>query len=113
MNILFPPVIKVHRKNPSTESRCCLIGLCTCLAPLTAFCSALTAVFCCCCCCCQGLWKALRRGPKQNRSSLSKTNTDKRMDYKIGDMPGDREKQIIILKKELEKVWGFKLIRFN
>jgi hypothetical protein len=26
------------------------------------------------------------------------------LDYQIGDMPGDREKQIIILQKEVEKV---------
>ena len=29
---------------------------------------------------------------------------DDRMDYQIGDMPGDRERQIIILQKELQKV---------
>ena len=94
-------MIKVRSKDNTGRMNCCS-RLAACLAPIAA---CLAAGCCCICChlnCCKALYNALLHGPRKNRGSFVKDN--EKLDYQIGDMPSDREKQIIILQKEIEKV---------
>ena len=94
-------MIKVRSKDNTGSMNCCS-RLAACLAPIAA---CLAAGCCCICChlnCCKALYNALLHGPRKNRGSFVKEN--EKLDYQIGDMPSDREKQIIILQKEIEKV---------
>ncbi|XP_028412998.1 uncharacterized protein LOC114535870 [Dendronephthya gigantea] len=93
--------IKVRSKDETGSGKCCSGVIRACLAPI----ATCLATGCCCICyrlnCCKSLWEALLHGPKKNRGSYVKEN--EKIDYQIGDMPSDREKQIIILQKEIEK----------
>lgn len=95
-------MIKVRSKDESGNRKCCFGSISAYLAPVVGC----LATGCCCICyrlnCCKSLWDALLHGPRKNRGSYVKEN--EKMDYQIGDMPGDREKQIIILQREVEKV---------
>jgi hypothetical protein len=95
-------MIKVRSKDDSGNTKCCSGVIAACCAPIVA---CLAAGCCCICCplsCCKVLWDALLRGPRKDRGSFVKQN--EKLDYQIGDMPADRERQIIILQKEVEKV---------
>lgn len=94
-------MIKVQSKDTTGSMNCCS-KLAACLAPIAA---CLATGCCCLCChlnCCKVLWNALLHGPRKNRRGFVKEN--EKLDYQIGDMPSDRDKQIIILQKEIEKV---------
>jgi hypothetical protein len=96
-------LIKVRSKDENGKVSCCSGVIAACCVSISGCLSALTC--CCICCpfnCCKVLWNALIHGPKKNRRTSAKEN--EKLDYQIGDMPGDREKQIIILQKEVEKV---------
>lgn len=95
-------MIKVRGNAESRNTKCFSGIIAACFAPI----SGCLAIGCCCVCCplacCKGLWDALLHGPKKNRGSFVKGNDE--LDYQIGDMPGNRDKQIIILQKEVDKV---------
>ena len=95
-------MIKVRSKDDNGNKKCCSGIVTLCFAPIAG---CLASLCCCICCplnCCKVLWDAFVHGPKRNRRSDSKANDQ--LDYQIGDMPGDSEKQIIILQKQIEKV---------
>ena len=96
-------MIKVRSKDASGKVSCCSRIVAACCFPISG---CFTALACCCICCpfncCKVLWDALIHGPRKNRRTFATEN--EKLDYQIGDMPGDREKQIIILQKEVTKV---------
>ena len=95
-------MIKIRSKDESGKVSCCSRIVAAFCAPISG---CFTALACCCICCpfncCKVLWDALIHGPRKSRRTFATEN--EKLDYQIGDIPGDREKQIIILQKEVAK----------
>lgn len=108
MSIFYRPrnKIKVRSCDKSSKSKH-KAGriLAVCFAPI----GKCFAVLCCCVCCpfacCKGLWDAFIYGPKKYRNQQLFSQNHEKFDFQIGDVPGDKERQIVLLEKDVKNVY--------